>query len=193
MYFPSCPKIIFSTPCNKELFCVIVDPPYESSKVRSVGVLQLIIIKFSILFSFIIENLTGLKVFIHRQPWYQGCAHESGNHFNSWLLAHRPWVSKLRKPLGSGFHSQNYLWAGAQITDITRENQPVLADHRQKIIYMCIFRFFYGNLQNVPDSSVHISHVNSHHDFTMSIVLHIFKLGTWLQMSKFAAQVYSMI
>lgn len=38
---------------------------------------------------------------------------------------------------------------------------------------MCIFSLFNGNLQNVPASSVHISHAHSHHEFTMFKVLHI--------------------
>lgn len=144
------------------------------------------IIKFSILFSFIIGNLTDLKVFIHWQLWYQGCAHESGNHFNSFGSWHADLDSQSSE-------IQNYLWSGAQITEITRENQSVLPDHRQKISYLCIFSLFNGNLQNVPVSSVHISHAHSHCYFTMSIVLHIFKLGTQLEMSKFAAQLYSMV
>lgn len=63
----------------------------------SVGVWQQIIIKFSILFTFIIENLTGLKIFIHWQPWYQGCAYESGNHFNSFALGMQTPTFKVQK------------------------------------------------------------------------------------------------
>lgn len=96
--------------------------------------------KFSILFNFIIENLTGMKVFIPWQPGYHGCPQESGSRkpFQViWLLASRPWDSKFRKPLGFWFHSQNCPWVEAQLTEITRENQAGLADHRETISHMC--------------------------------------------------------
>lgn len=98
------------------------------------------------------------------------------------VLAPRPWDSKFRKPLGFWFHSQNCLWVGAQLTEITRENHAVLADHRQIINHMCkiyastvslpgIFRFVclihpYRPCTQLPwiyrvDSFVHFVTVNS--------------------------------
>lgn len=181
MCFPPCPQI-FKHQCNEKLFHVIVGTPHESSRVTAVEVWQQMSIKFSILFSFIIETLTGLKFFITWQPGYQGCPQESGSRKPFPVLAPRPWDSKFRKPLGFWFHSQNCLWVGAQLTEITRENHAVLADHRQIINHMCkiyastvslpgIFRFVclihpYRPCTQLPwiyrvDSFVHFVTVNS--------------------------------
>lgn len=75
------PKLnaFFKHQCNEKLFHVIVGTPHESSRVTAVEVWQQMSIKFSILFSFIIETLTGLKFFIPWQPGYQGCPQESGS------------------------------------------------------------------------------------------------------------------
>lgn len=135
-------------------------------------------IKFSIL-SFIIEKFTGLKVLVTSSTGSQDIRaaprirQQKSISKSICLLASRHCDSKFGKLVSSWFHSQNCLQKRVPLTEITRENQDVSADHKETIRHwhsvsaykvnasvLCSLRIF-----SVYASSVHTSCVHSHSEF----------------------------